>query len=82
MLHERTEEPLVAKPESRRTAGTARYSSAMQTPATKDFQVAIVGGGVSGLVCAIALQRAGVSVDIFEAAVSLASSLAVAAVCR
>ncbi|KAI1793193.1 FAD/NAD(P)-binding domain-containing protein [Ganoderma leucocontextum] len=40
----------------------------MQSLATKDFRVAIVGGGVSGLVCAIALQRAGVSVDIFEAA--------------
>ncbi|TBU25307.1 FAD/NAD(P)-binding domain-containing protein [Dichomitus squalens] len=40
----------------------------MGTPARKDFQVAIVGGGVSGLVCAIALQRAGVSVQLFEAA--------------
>ncbi|KAH9858349.1 FAD/NAD-P-binding domain-containing protein [Lenzites betulinus] len=31
------------------------------------LQVAIVGGGVCGLACAIALQRAGVTVDLFEA---------------
>ncbi|KAI0361039.1 FAD/NAD-P-binding domain-containing protein [Trametes cingulata] len=35
---------------------------------SKNFQVAIVGGGVCGLVCAVALQRVGVSVQIFEAA--------------
>ncbi|EJF67164.1 FAD/NAD(P)-binding domain-containing protein [Dichomitus squalens LYAD-421 SS1] len=40
----------------------------MDTPPNKDFEVAIVGGGVSGLVCAIALQRAGVPVQLFEAA--------------
>ncbi|TFK80493.1 salicylate hydroxylase [Polyporus arcularius HHB13444] len=35
---------------------------------TKDFQVAVIGGGVCGLACAIALQNAGVPVEIFEAA--------------
>ncbi|KAI0361038.1 FAD/NAD-P-binding domain-containing protein [Trametes cingulata] len=39
----------------------------MQQP-QRDFQVAIVGGGVCGLTCAIALQRAGVPVQLFEAA--------------
>ncbi|KAI0673672.1 FAD/NAD-P-binding domain-containing protein [Trametes maxima] len=34
----------------------------------KSFEVAIVGGGVCGLTCAIALQRAGVPVQLFEAA--------------
>ncbi|RPD65133.1 FAD/NAD(P)-binding domain-containing protein [Lentinus tigrinus ALCF2SS1-6] len=34
----------------------------------KDFQVAVVGGGVCGLTCAIALHRAGVPVQLFEAA--------------
>ncbi|CDO73093.1 hypothetical protein BN946_scf185007.g147 [Trametes cinnabarina] len=34
----------------------------------KDFEVAIVGGGVCGLTCAVALQKAGVSVRLFEAA--------------
>lgn len=36
----------------------------------KNFEVAIVGGGVVGLTCAIALQKAGVPVQLFEAAVS------------
>ncbi|KAI0255796.1 hypothetical protein BJV78DRAFT_1368771 [Lactifluus subvellereus] len=35
----------------------------------RDFRVAIVGGGVCGIVLAIGLCRAGVKVDIFEAAV-------------
>ncbi|KAI0935590.1 hypothetical protein AcV5_010477 [Taiwanofungus camphoratus] len=34
----------------------------------KDFKVAIVGGGISGLTCAIALKQAGVSAEVFEAA--------------
>ncbi|KAI0363144.1 FAD/NAD(P)-binding domain-containing protein [Pilatotrama ljubarskyi] len=34
----------------------------------KQFEVAIVGGGVCGLICAIALQKAGVPVQLFEAA--------------
>jgi len=34
----------------------------------KDFKVALVGGGVCGLTCAVALARVGVSVEIFEAA--------------
>ena len=37
--------------------------------AEKDFTVAIVGGGIVGLVTAIALARAGMDVDVFEAAV-------------
>ncbi|KAI0652410.1 FAD/NAD-P-binding domain-containing protein [Trametes meyenii] len=37
-------------------------------PSRKSLQVAIVGGGVCGLSCAAALQRFGVSVDVFEAA--------------
>lgn len=42
----------------------------MSTPsADRKVQVAIVGGGVCGLTCAVALQRAGVSVQLFEAAV-------------
>ncbi|KAK0501803.1 hypothetical protein EDD18DRAFT_1066460 [Armillaria luteobubalina] len=34
---------------------------------TKDFTVAIVGGGMCGLACAVALSRSGIHVDIFEA---------------
>ncbi|EMD41848.1 hypothetical protein CERSUDRAFT_90429 [Gelatoporia subvermispora B] len=34
----------------------------------KDFKVAIVGGGVCGLTCAVALSRRGVPVELFEAA--------------
>ncbi|KAK0505779.1 salicylate hydroxylase [Armillaria luteobubalina] len=34
---------------------------------TKDFTVAIVGGGMCGLACAVALSRLGIHVDIFEA---------------
>ncbi|KAI0673685.1 FAD/NAD-P-binding domain-containing protein [Trametes maxima] len=42
--------------------------SHIDSPSQKSFQVAIVGGGVCGLACAAALQRFGVSVDVFEAA--------------
>ena len=35
----------------------------------KDFTVAIIGGGVVGLVCAIGLAKAGIHVEVFEAAV-------------
>ncbi|THH33455.1 hypothetical protein EUX98_g789 [Antrodiella citrinella] len=34
--------------------------------ATKDFTVAVVGGGVCGLACAIALAKEGVHVDVYE----------------
>ncbi|PBK76907.1 salicylate hydroxylase [Armillaria solidipes] len=34
---------------------------------TKDFTVAIVGGGMCGLACAVGLSRSGIRVDIFEA---------------
>ncbi|KZW00703.1 FAD/NAD(P)-binding domain-containing protein [Exidia glandulosa HHB12029] len=37
-------------------------------PQTKDFRVAIVGGGIGGLFCAISLRKSGVPFDIFEAA--------------
>ena len=39
--------------------------------AEKDFTVAIVGGGIAGLVCAVGLARAGIEVDVFEAAVRM-----------
>ena len=37
--------------------------------------MSIVGGGVCGLACAIALERAGVPVQLFEAAVGIAESI-------
>lgn len=37
----------------------------------RSLNVAIVGGGVVGLTCAVALLRAGVHVELFEAAVGL-----------
>lgn len=37
----------------------------------KDLKVAIVGGGMCGLACAVGLKNAGVEVDIYEAAVSI-----------
>ncbi|KZV72615.1 FAD/NAD-P-binding domain-containing protein [Peniophora sp. CONT] len=39
----------------------------MQRNSQKDFTVALVGGGIVGLTCAIGLARAGIQVDIFEA---------------
>ena len=36
---------------------------------TKDFKVAIVGGGMCGLTLAIVLEKAGIRCDLFEAAV-------------
>lgn len=51
----------------------------MSTPADpiipvreRDFRVAIVGGGICGLLCAIGLTKGGFEVDIFESAVSVA----------
>lgn len=41
----------------------------------RDFTVAIVGGGIVGLVCAIELARAGIQADVFEAAVSTAQDI-------
>ncbi|KAF8167757.1 salicylate hydroxylase [Crassisporium funariophilum] len=38
------------------------------TSATKDFKVAIVGGGMCGLACAVNLTKAGLDVTVFEAA--------------
>ncbi|SJL12803.1 related to Salicylate hydroxylase [Armillaria ostoyae] len=34
---------------------------------TKDFTVAIVGGGMCGLACAVGLSKSGIRVDVFEA---------------
>ena len=36
----------------------------------KDFKVAVIGGGMNGLLVTIGLQRAGLEVDLYEAAVS------------
>ncbi len=44
---------------------------------TKDFTVAIVGGGMCGLACAVALSRSGIRVDIFEASVRCNSDLGI-----
>ena len=38
-------------------------------PETKKLRVAVIGGGVSGLTCTIALLREGVDVHVYEAAV-------------
>lgn len=38
-------------------------------PASKKLRVAVVGGGVSGLTCAIALARLGLDVQVYEGAV-------------
>ncbi|KAF4620967.1 hypothetical protein D9613_001259 [Agrocybe pediades] len=38
------------------------------TSASKDFSVAIIGGGMCGLACAIGLVNAGLDVQVFEAA--------------
>ena len=35
----------------------------------RDLKVAIIGGGMCGVACAVGLVRAGLSVEIFEAAV-------------
>jgi 2-polyprenyl-6-methoxyphenol hydroxylase-like FAD-dependent oxidoreductase len=47
-------------------------SSASNPKATsaKDFRVAIVGGGMCGLACAVGLAKRGIHTDVFEAAVS------------
>ena len=37
----------------------------------KDFSLAIIGGGICGLTLAIALAKAGIRSDVFEAAVRL-----------
>ncbi|KAE9402941.1 FAD/NAD-P-binding domain-containing protein [Gymnopus androsaceus JB14] len=39
-------------------------------PQSKDFKVAIVGGGMCGLMCAVGLRRAGIAVEIFESTIS------------
>ncbi|RDB28544.1 Salicylate hydroxylase [Hypsizygus marmoreus] len=38
------------------------------TSIPKDFKVAIVGGGMCGLLCAVGLARSGIQVDVFESA--------------
>ena len=45
----------------------ARRAPSAPVAARAPLRVAIIGGGVSGLACALTLQRAGVAVTIFEA---------------
>ncbi|KAJ7491257.1 FAD/NAD-P-binding domain-containing protein [Mycena latifolia] len=40
----------------------------MSSTRSKDFRVAIIGGGMCGLACAVGLARLGIQADIFEAA--------------
>lgn len=40
-------------------------------PLNGDTRVAIVGGGVCGLTCAVALAKEGIKAEVFEAAVCL-----------
>lgn len=40
------------------------------------LKVAVIGGGICGLTLAIGLQRAGIDVDLYEAAVSCFSNQA------
>ena len=42
------------------------------------LDIAIIGGGITGLVCAAALAKRGVQVDIYEAKVSCTESRALA----
>ncbi|KAK7035754.1 salicylate hydroxylase [Favolaschia claudopus] len=37
-------------------------------PSTKDFRIAIVGGGMCGIACAVALARKGIRAEVFESA--------------
>ena len=41
----------------------------MSHTAAKDFEIVIVGGGVCGLACAIALAQEGIPTEVYEAAV-------------
>ena len=50
------------------TSSVHRYAiNKMTSP--RDLKVAIIGGGMCGLACAVGLVRAGIPVEIFEAAV-------------
>ena len=54
----------------RQSDSSLPHHNIMADPDTKKrFQVAVIGGGVCGLTCAVALQRAGVPVQLFESAV-------------
>ena len=50
---------------------TSSLSESQTKANLKDFTVAIVGGGLCGLACAIGLRKAGVNVHIYEAAVRI-----------
>ena len=39
-------------------------------PQSKEFKVAIVGGGICGLAAAVGLMKGGIDVEIYEAAVN------------
>ncbi|KLO12590.1 FAD/NAD-P-binding domain-containing protein [Schizopora paradoxa] len=43
-------------------------NGASATPTKKDLRVAVVGGGICGLICAVGLTKAGVNVHLYEAA--------------
>jgi salicylate hydroxylase len=40
----------------------------------RDLKAAIIGGGMCGLACAVGLVKAGIAVEIFEAAVCFRKS--------
>lgn len=44
-------------------------STSTMSRSAKNFEIAIVGGGVCGLAAAVALQKAGLNTEVFEAAV-------------
>jgi 2-polyprenyl-6-methoxyphenol hydroxylase-like FAD-dependent oxidoreductase len=50
-------------------------NSSQEHSELKDFNVAVIGGGMVGLVAAIGLSRAGLNVDLYESRVSISFML-------